>query len=348
MGGAGFPRYQWRMCTRFRVPSAISVLVAALLSAVPDMAAGEDLPPLRLPVVCALGADCHIQQYVDRDPGPGAVDFNCGTLTYDAHNGTDFRVPTLRDMERGVPVVAAAPGRVKALRDGMPDVAAAGPDTPGIAGRECGNGVVIDHGGGWETQYCHLRRDSVAVTRGDSVAAGDTLGLIGMSGLAQFPHVHFALRRDGEPVDPFAPDATRCAPGAGQLWLEPIRYDPVGMLDAGFAPAVPALDAIRGGSAAMEEIGPDTPALVVWTYYFGPRAGDVVSFRIDGPGGFAFDHDYVVERDQAEAMRAAGTRRPDGGWPEGTYLATITYERAGYPPETRRLVLPFVPEKPAP
>ena len=35
------------------------------------------------------------------------------------------------------------------------------------AGRNCGNGVTLDHGDGWQTQYCHMRRGSVAVKVAD-------------------------------------------------------------------------------------------------------------------------------------------------------------------------------------
>jgi D-3-phosphoglycerate dehydrogenase len=57
----------------------------------------------------------------------------------------------------------------------MPDTGLRGE----IAGRECGNGVVIAHEDGWETQYCHMRRGSVAVQPGERVARGQTLGLVG-------------------------------------------------------------------------------------------------------------------------------------------------------------------------
>ena len=101
---------------------------------------------LAFPVDCTLGATCHIQQYADHDPGPGARDFTCGPLSYDGHDGTDIALATRAEMAAGVSVLAAASGRVKGMRDGIADFA------PVIADKECGNGVVIDHGDGWETQ----------------------------------------------------------------------------------------------------------------------------------------------------------------------------------------------------
>ena len=51
-----------------------------------------------------------------------------------------------------------------------------------ISGKECGNGVVLVHDDGYQTQYCHLKKGSVAVKKGARVSEGDLLGFIGMSG----------------------------------------------------------------------------------------------------------------------------------------------------------------------
>jgi biotin carboxyl carrier protein len=63
-----------------------------------------------------------------------------------------------------------------------------------------GTVVVIDHGEGWQTLYAHL--DSFAVTAGERVQAGDTLGTVGSTGLATGPHVHVEVLRDGQRMDP--------------------------------------------------------------------------------------------------------------------------------------------------
>ena len=183
---------------------------------------------LSLPVDCEMGKQCYIQNFVDRDPGPDYADFTCGSLSYDGHKGTDFRVATLAEMEEGVAVIAAAPGRVRAIRDGVDDLGAkAFP-----SGKDCGNAVVIAHDGGWETQYCHLRKGSVAVQGGDRVAAGAHLGLIGFSGNTAFPHLHFSVRKDGAPIDPFGAQemTAACAlPDTDSLWAEKAREDLLGV-----------------------------------------------------------------------------------------------------------------------
>ena len=81
-------------------------------------------PLLQQPIDCELGETCYIQNYVDADPSSDYADFACGKLSYDGHKGTDFALPTLADMQRGVDVLAAAPGRVLGTRDGMKDAIA--------------------------------------------------------------------------------------------------------------------------------------------------------------------------------------------------------------------------------
>ncbi len=58
--------------------------------------------------------------------------------------------------------------------------------------RECGNGVVIAHAGGWETQYCHMAQGGLAVKPDQPVTTGQTLA-VGLSGLTEYPHLHFTV-----------------------------------------------------------------------------------------------------------------------------------------------------------
>jgi len=63
-----------------------------------------------------------------------------------------------------------------------------------------GNAVVIDHGYGLQSIYGHL--SSVAVTEGQEVSIGDTIGRTGETGLAGGDHLHFSTLLQGLPVNP--------------------------------------------------------------------------------------------------------------------------------------------------
>ena len=154
-----------------------------------------DGPPFDLPVVCA-GNTCDIVHYVDHDPGPNIRDYACGTTTYDGHRGTDFAIPDEATMLEGVPVLSIADGTVVALRDGVEDIDSGRISPSSLDGIECGNGILIDHDDGWQSQYCHLRRGWVAVKQGDRVSRGQVIAQIGISGQATFPHLHFNLRKE--------------------------------------------------------------------------------------------------------------------------------------------------------
>ena len=64
---------------------------------------------------------------------------------------------------------------------------------------EKGNYVVLDHGGGLETEYQHLK--SSLVSAGQSVVQCQVLGYVGSTGNSTGPHLHFEARQDSAPAD---------------------------------------------------------------------------------------------------------------------------------------------------
>jgi murein DD-endopeptidase MepM/ murein hydrolase activator NlpD len=95
------------------------------------------------------------------------------------HVGLDIAAPC------GTPVCAPAEGVVLA----------AGPYP------YYGNVVFLDHGGGFTTRYGHL--SSADVKKGDRVERGDVIGKVGATGLATGNHLHYEVRINGVPVDPY-------------------------------------------------------------------------------------------------------------------------------------------------
>jgi len=94
------------------------------------------------------------------------------------HTGVDLRAPS------GSPIRAAAEGVVREAgqRGGY------------------GNAVELDHGDGTSTLYAHA--SALLVKPGQHVAQGEPIALVGQTGAATGPHLHFELRRHGHPVEP--------------------------------------------------------------------------------------------------------------------------------------------------
>ena len=213
---------------------------------------------------------------------------------------------------------------MKGRRDGVADF------MPFVEGQECGNGVVVDHGGGWETQYCHLRQGSVLVQVGDAVDAGTALGLIGQSGQADFPHVHLSVRKNGVDIDPFAPAiAGTCGVTAdADLWKTPLVYTPGGIIGIGLTTGIPDYDAIKAGLPSPN-LPATAPALVVWVFVFGGQAGDALLLDIAGPDGAIIAERMVLEKTQAQLFRAVGKKLKAAAWPAGSYTGTAKMLRSG-------------------
>src|SRR5512141_3160807 len=313
----------------------MSVLAVSLASATALAPSPPFLEPfeLGLPLDCRLGETCWVANYVDVDPTTTAHDFRCHARTYEGHEGTDFAIRDLSVMAAGVPVLASAPGVVRSARDDLADVALTDAlSRERIAGRECGNGVVLDHEQGWQTQYCHVRRGTVRVKKGERVARGQGLGLVGLSGQTEFPHVHVTVRHQGQVIDPFTGQSSMagCGRAGTSMWHtdHPVSYEPFALYHAGVAGSPPQIDAIRAGQ--IEDPPPNTTsaALVLWVDILGVEAGDRVRFHLTGPEGVVvLDHVTTVAKTQARHFTFAGARRKADTWRPGTYRGEITLVR---------------------
>lgn len=100
----------------------------------------------------------------------------------------------------GKQVHAVASGKVVAVLDGLDD------QTPGALPDKLppeqadGNHVVLDLGDGRYALFAHMRKGSVAVSAGQTVTAGQVLGLVGNSGNSSEPHLHFHVHDGPSPL----------------------------------------------------------------------------------------------------------------------------------------------------
>lgn len=291
---------------------------------------------LALPIDCRPGESCAVQNYPDHDMSSGVTDFTCGPQAYDGHTGVDIRLPNLAAMRRGVVVRAAAAGVVRAVRDGMDDVNVRTIGTEAVRDRFAGNAVVLQHPDGWVTQYSHLRKGSVQVKPGDPVEVGQALGMVGLSGMSEFPHLELAVLRNGKHVDPFTGQdpAVPCTTPGTPLWTPEaaavLSYQPVALLQAGFAPGPTDWATVQDSPPVLDKATPDTPALVFWTEVLNLRNGDRLVQSLHGPDGRELArHAEPFAKNRAVHFQMLGRKRPAAGWPPGAYTGTVTVEREG-------------------
>jgi len=310
-------------------------LISLCLVAAID-AGAEEAISLALPIKCQPGLTCFFQNYVDHDASDKVRDYRCGGRSYNGHDGTDIRIRNLEIQRQGVEVLAAAPGRVIGGRNDMEDVSVKIAGKAAIAGKECGNGVMLEHEGGWRTQYCHMAKGSVRVKVGDQITTGQPIGLVGLSGDTEFFHLHFTVRRHGKIVDPFAYDALENSCGGGRsLWAaslgEQMQYKPGEIIDYGFAGIAPTMELIESGEIAKHPVTPGSDALVAYVRAIGLQAGDQQMLSVQGPTGAAVSTNNLpaLDRDKAQFLVIAGKKRTGAAWPAGRYTATYRVTRDG-------------------
>jgi murein DD-endopeptidase MepM/ murein hydrolase activator NlpD len=168
--GQGGPLMPITMSTRGKPPDAMSLRANEVLSALDELnlyrIAAEQLPfsmPVRSNFRLTSGFGYR------RDP------INGGRRL---HAGTDFAGP------RGTPIYAGGDGTVI------------------FAGRQSGYGLMVEirHPFGLSTRYAHMAR--IRVSEGQRVSRGDRIGDMGNTGRSTGTHLHYEVRRDGDPVNP--------------------------------------------------------------------------------------------------------------------------------------------------
>ncbi|MCK9170040.1 MAG: M23 family metallopeptidase [Treponema sp.] len=95
------------------------------------------------------------------------------------HEGIDLAAP------EGTSVYACKGGKVASCRKGDPVY---------------GNFIILQHSSGMTSIYAHLSK--ILITAGETVISGEKIGLVGQTGEATGPHLHFEIRMNGIATDP--------------------------------------------------------------------------------------------------------------------------------------------------
>jgi TonB family protein len=131
-----------------------------------------------------------------KKPPDGAVAALINGKMYYATSGFGKRLNPITKKEDFHPAIDIA------AKKGTPVVSsAAGTVTTSEFNDKDGNRIVIDHGNGYTSAYHHL--DSRQVKIGDTVTQGQQIGTVGSTGVSMGPHLHFEIRVNGEPQNPF-------------------------------------------------------------------------------------------------------------------------------------------------
>ena len=95
------------------------------------------------------------------------------------HSGMDFTAPV------GTPIHATGNGVVEKIE---------------FDGRGLGNNAIINHGYGYESVYAHMSK--IIVRAGQKIVRGDLIGYVGSTGSSTGPHLHYEVRKNGNPLNP--------------------------------------------------------------------------------------------------------------------------------------------------
>lgn len=242
----------------------------------------KNLPQKLSPVVeGSAGVDWRVMNFADLDPRPGFLrDYRGGKFTYDTptfgHDALDIGLADFSEADEGMPVLAAADGIVESISDGAFDrnMGFTYPEPPA-------NYVIINLGNGWRAKYWHLRRDSVSVQVGDSIAAGDFLGWTGSSGFSTGPHVHFELTYNNHPVETMLDPST--------FWVTPPQYpaDYRHVIKSGLSSNVPTASEWAEQPQDIRTFKPGN-RLSFWVIAGAMMPGDTRTVRLHRPDGSLF------------------------------------------------------------
>ncbi len=213
------------------------------------------------------------------------TDYNCGDLTYDTedgynHDGTDFFLwpyPWYKMNNDLVEIVAAASGTLVFKQDGYFDQQCEITNEPW-------NGVGVMHEDGSTSWYIHMKENSLTEKSvGDTIAAGEFLGIVGSSGNSLTPHLHFEVyNHEDIAIDPFMGPCNETI--TESWWFDQLPYKEAGINKISTNNTLPVFSECPG-----EEIQNEStvffPGDTIWllSYFRNVNTDDEVEVTIKDP-----------------------------------------------------------------
>lgn len=292
---------------------------------------------MSLPIKCELGETCWFLNYVDTNPDEALhEDFTCNNRSYDGHKGVDIAIRDSTEMKKGYDVLAVADGTILRHRDGQDDGFKTHDQFEKLSKENlnCGNGIIIDHGDGWLSQYCHLKKGSLGLVKnGKKIRRGLKIAEIGMSGVTEHPHIHLTTIYKGKIIDPFTgktheEGCNKKGDETLSLWRDKdIKYKDFSLYDAGFTAEAPVFEMIpKGDRGALPR--KDSSILFTWLAYFGAKKGDEITVKLTDPTGqAALEKSIIQKTDKARQYYYFGKKSGESNFKTGTWRVTFTVSR---------------------
>lgn len=229
-----------------------------------------------------------ISNYVDQNTATTSKgDYNCGSITYDGHKGTDIVTwPFGYDKMNNnlVRVVAAEAGTITYWHDGEFDQNCTSNSNPA-------NAIIVQHVDGSIALYWHMKKNSLTVKGvGSSVAKGEFLGIVGSSGSSTDPHLHFEVYTTASKtnlIDPFA-GACNLLNGTTSWWASQLPYFDAKLDKIMTGTAIPVIKwgCPANGSVSYEKkIFAPGETVYFSSFYHLERKNGSTSFKVYRPNG---------------------------------------------------------------
>lgn len=162
-----------------------------------------------------------ITNFLDLNKNTSVIqDYNCGTRTYDGHNGIDialFPFDWYQTENNLSQAIAAAPGVIIGKDDGNYSKNCSFNNTNW-------NAVYVQHADGSVAWYGHLKKGTLTTKAvGETINTGDYIGITASSGVSTGPHLHFELHNNtNNPIEPFVGSCNTT--NTDSLWIKQKMY----------------------------------------------------------------------------------------------------------------------------